>query len=471
MGLLSDIFNSEDGRMALGLLAAGGPQTDINKTGFGSQLQSAVGGVDAWKAQKQKDDFMKMQVSNYASEIEQRKAATQKQTSIQDFIQGKLLRRDSPVPQQGQVDQGPTTGGATATPSNGATGGILDMSLDEITALKAMGGPDLLASWKVAKEGFERKPGTYYENINGQRNYVADPTKGFNQDGTLNPNFVESQRTLARIPEEAKAGFDLVDVPNGDGTTRKMPRSEAVRMLSAPTQAPSIGSRQPTPQEAAMIAADAKANGITNPVINLSANPSGFGRTQSPIEAGQVKNINEAGGKVNDVWLKSSYEPTVALGTSAQNLIDNTIVARDSLRALGGGGWGTEAKAAGASMLTGLGIASDNAKMYATNAQVFQSKAMERLWSVLNDAKGPQTEGDADRAGKTYASLKNTPQANEFILDMAQAKAERDKAKSLFYKNALPIAQQKGDLSEVEREWDSRMPSIFDMPTMKRWKK
>jgi hypothetical protein len=485
MGLLNDYLNSEDGRMTLGLLAAAGPQTDPNKTGFGARVQDALGSVDQWKQQQAKDKFMKMQMDNYASEIEQRKAAAQKQAFIQDFIQKRLMGDGGSGNGLTQAPKdvgmgggsgltfagvGGNAGGASPIPASANPGGLGNMSLDDITALKTLGGPDLLSNWKIAKEGFERKPGSFYEGVNGQREYVADPTKGFNADGTLNPKFVASQRTLSSIPEEVRASFDLVDVPMGDGTTRKMPRSEAVKMLSTP-DVPSIGSRQPTAQEAALIAADAKANGIQNPVVNLSAKPSGFGQTQSPLEAGRVKNISEATGKVNDTWLKSSYEPTVASGTTAQNLIDSTNVARDALRKIGGGGWGTETKAAGANLLAGLGIASDNAKMYAANAQVFQSKAMERLWSTLNDAKGPQTEGDADRASKTYASLKNTPQANEFVLDMAQAKAERDKAKSLFFKNALPIAQKNGDLAEVEREWDARMPSIFDMPTMKRWAK
>jgi len=80
MGLLSDIFNSEDGRMALGLLAAGGPQTDINKTGFGSQLQSAVGGVDEWKQNQLKQKMLQMQMSQHEQEFGRK----QKEWSLQD---------------------------------------------------------------------------------------------------------------------------------------------------------------------------------------------------------------------------------------------------------------------------------------------------------------------------------------------------------------------------------------------------
>jgi hypothetical protein len=108
--------------------------------------------------------------------------------------------------------------------------------------------------------------------------------------------------------------------------------------------------------------------------------------------------------------------------------------------------------------------------MFASNAQKFQSVAMDNLWTKLNAAKGPQTEGDADRAKQTWASLANTPQANTYIMDMAQAKAERDIMRAKFFNSGLPVAQQRGNLQELENEWNSRMPSIFDMPSMQKWK-
>ena len=71
---------------------------------------------------------------------------------------------------------------------------------------------------------------------------------------------------------------------------------------------------------------------------------------------------------------------------------------------------------------------------------------------MLNQAKGPQTEGDATRAKATFASLSNTPQANEFILDFAKAVAMRDKKKAAFYNEAMPIAREAGDLTAVDRD-------------------
>ena len=173
--------------------------------------------------------------------------------------------------------------------------------------------------------------------------------------------------------------------------------------------------------------------------------------------------------KVNESWLKNSYEPVKAAGSSAGELLTNIGVARSALRNMGSTGWGAETKAAAASVLSGIGLAPAKVQQFATDAQTFQNAMATNLQTVLNAAKGPQTEGDAERAAKTFAQLKNTPQANEFMLDLAQAKAERDAMRARFYEMALPVARGKGDLTEVEREWIKRQPSVFTMPSMTRW--
>lgn len=178
---------------------------------------------------------------------------------------------------------------------------------------------------------------------------------------------------------------------------------------------------------------------------------------------------NDAGGKVNESWLKTSYEPVIASIGPVNETLTSIKVARNSIEKMGSTGWGTEAKVTAASVLSGLGISSGNAKMYAANAQVFQKTAMDQLQAVLNQATGPQTDQDAARASQTFAKLGNVTEANKFILDLAEAKAQRDKMKADFYQKALPIARQKGDLQEVDREWMVRAPSVFNMPSMTAW--
>jgi len=151
----------------------------------------------------------------------------------------------------------------------------------------------------------------------------------------------------------------------------------------------------------------------------------------------------------------------------AGDVLTSVQTARGAMRGLGNTGWGTPTMATAANVLASLGV--KDAANYAGNSQVFQQAAMERLWGTLNAAKGPQTEGDADRAAKTFASLQNTPRANEYILDLAQARAERDQMKANFFRQALPLGQRAGDLQQIEREWQTRQPSIFNMPSMRKW--
>jgi hypothetical protein len=56
-----------------------------------------------------------------------------------------------------------------------------------------------------------------------------------------------------------------------------------------------------------------------------------------------------------------------------------------------------------------------------------------------------------------------------FILDLTQAKAERDRLKAQYFRQALPLAQKNGDLQEVERRWNEKAPSVWSLPMMQKW--
>lgn len=482
-GLLAAAFSLLQARKMPGERGIGGALGAAGQQYMGTRSQA----VEA--AQKKK--LYDAQIANYTSEADARTAAAAQKKRTQDLLDSILNRQDFPGGQSalGAVAAtggapGPTRQAASMMPQ--ASG--LGLSPRDLALLK-VNGVDLT---DVAKLSIPSQLGNgWVQGVDGRREYMGDPTKGVTAGpgGSVvqMPGAAEALAGIAgattRAQEGAKAGYDLVQVPQSDGTTRMMPRDQAVTALGGNQPMTNRGAPV-SPSLQSVIEADAKANGITNPVANFQGKPGGggfmlsnerpapkLGQTQSPADAGRQKNITEAGGQVNQAWLKTSYEPVVASGQAAQSLIDNSNVARDALAKMGKTGWGTETKAAAASILSGLGIAPDNAKMYAANAQIFQAKAMDSLWVKLNAAKGPQTEGDAQRASQTWAALKNTPEANSFILDFAQAQAERDKMKASFYQNALPIAQGKGDLAEVDREWGKRTPSIFEMPSMQKWGK
>jgi hypothetical protein len=173
----------------------------------------------------------------------------------------------------------------------------------------------------------------------------------------------------------------------------------------------------------------------------------------------------------NEDFTKNVYRPT--LDAAARN---STVLSRlDALERLPISeqtGWGTQAKAAATNVLLGLGYKGDEAKALASDAQTFKAIQARQVNEELNAAKGPQTEGDAQRAASAYASLGNTPQANQFINSLQRAIVKRKNAEAKFYRDNYNSALQANDLSQLERNWmDSPQAaqSIFDYPEMKAW--
>jgi hypothetical protein len=95
-------------------------------------------------------------------------------------------------------------------------------------------------------------------------------------------------------------------------------------------------------------------------------------------------------------------------------------------------GFGTEAKAAAANVLASLGV--KEAKKFATDAQTFQKAAMENVLARQLEQKGIQTNQDASRIEQTFTQLGNTPEANQFILDISRAQAQRAIEQDQFYR-------------------------------------
>jgi hypothetical protein len=173
----------------------------------------------------------------------------------------------------------------------------------------------------------------------------------------------------------------------------------------------------------------------------------------------------------NEDFTKNVYRP---VQDAARNnaIVVSRLDALESLPINEKTGWGTEAKAKAAEVLVGLGYSGEDAKSLASNSQTFRSIQARQVNDELNAAKGPQTEGDAQRAKTTYASLGNTPQANQYINDLQKAIIKRKNAEAKYYRDNYDKALGQGDLSRLERDWMSSPDasrSIFDYPEMKKW--
>jgi hypothetical protein len=186
----------------------------------------------------------------------------------------------------------------------------------------------------------------------------------------------------------------------------------------------------------------------------IQANPDLRVTERSP-EVSQALQLGNKG------FYDDDYTPTVKEGRAALG----DIQAVQALRSIPvESGWGKETQAGAASFLASLGV--PGAEKMATNAQQFQSVAMSKLNDNLKQQSGPQTEGDAQRAGKTFSSLANTPRANAFIQDYAEAQALLKQKKAEYYAKSLPYAQQRGDLAEIGRRWQKIAPSVWTLGNM-----
>jgi hypothetical protein len=129
-------------------------------------------------------------------------------------------------------------------------------------------------------------------------------------------------------------------------------------------------------------------------------------------------------------------------------------------------GFGTETKAAGARVLSALGV--KDAEKYATDTQTFQSNAIQGLMQKQLEQKGPQTESDAQRLEQIGAQLGKTKKANEFILDTAKEQLKRDIEQRNFY---AKWKEKTDSFKGAEDAWfnGEGSKSLFDRPALKKY--
>ena len=155
--------------------------------------------------------------------------------------------------------------------------------------------------------------------------------------------------------------------------------------------------------------------------------------------------------------------------TAARKSLVGIQSAQDVLNSGFDTGFLTETKAKAASVLAALGVA--DADKYATDSQKFLQAATERVLAAQLDQKGVQTNQDAQRIEQAGARMGNTKTANEFILDVARAQAERAIAHDKFYRDWLRDPENKNSLRGAEDAWleSEGNKSIFESPRLKKY--
>lgn len=129
-------------------------------------------------------------------------------------------------------------------------------------------------------------------------------------------------------------------------------------------------------------------------------------------------------------------------------------------------GFGAEAIRQGARVLAALGEPEAEAK--AANAELFLAAAKENVLRRQIEQKGPQTESDAARIEQTFINLGSTPQANQFMLDVARAQINRDNEQQRFYSK---WRRENGTFDGAEEAWldGEGSKSLFDRPELKKY--
>ena len=232
-GGLLDFINTPAGQ---GLLSAaftgaaaarrGAPWNTLGAAGLGG-LSGYLGAQDRAAAQ--------------ANAEQQRRREEQKLGMQQSIFSrfggfGGQAAQDSPPSAGGAITAGGSSpaGGAGSLPS-ARTGGSFPLSLNDVGALKAIGGPDFFDLYKYANDGVKREAGNYYvDPTSGKTTYMPRVPEGATmQDGRIvaMPGAAETnaayQGAQTRANESAKAGYDFVNVPRPDGSTMMVRRDQA----------------------------------------------------------------------------------------------------------------------------------------------------------------------------------------------------------------------------------------------------
>ena len=228
-----------------------------------------------------------------------------------------------------------------------------------------------------------------------------------------------------------------------------------------------LGGAQTTPatriDENQNVVATTQAENMGLPSLS-SGQPSLSGGQPSstkPVVVGINPVVTKAGEQINQNWITNQLEPAQVAGIAAKSAIDNIRVLKNIDLTTG---FGTEAQKNAANVLATFGV--KDAAKFATNAQIFESKVYESLVDTLSKQKGPQTDKDFTNIQKTYAQFQNTPQANQFLLDVAEAKAMEDQRKANYYQEAAAMPQVRGNLSAITNAWQkhTEKDSLFNVP-------
>lgn len=446
-------------QLGLGLLGARKGR-EWDQAGYAGQ--NALAARDASLAGSQAAKMQQFQMVEHFSKLKAQMAEQQRKQAYVNTLTG---GGSAPAPQDPSLPQmrGPSLGVTPNAPpqqSGGTRAYLLSIGVPEPEIVAATMSADPPAAVSKLIQHYT-KPEFGAGKVPMVR--TADGFKAVVPQG-----FTEALSAQTTAEEEAKAAaaakYDVIKVDMPDGSTRQVPRAEYLKSRQGPALTNFTPDFHPTPTQIAAIRQD-----YPNYQPPTSA---GMGASMPPLVAEQAKaNINTAAGaaaSANTDFITNSYRPVMTAAAGAKN----SNVSLDQIEKLpitDKTGWGAGTQLYAAKVLTGLGVAPEKVKEYATQGDMFNRAVMTRNWEVLNQAKGMQTEGDSQRALKTDQSLQGTPEYNQWVRDITRATNNLHIRQAEFYAKHYGQAQKAGSLSQLETEWAQKAPSLWDDPVMKKW--
>jgi hypothetical protein len=215
-----------DDPQTAGILAlAAGMMEGRPSQGIMGMMQAMSGHED----RKLRRSLLESQVDENRSQVEDRKRKRELAEQGAAMLERALGSRGGY--QGGQLGSGsfgvlPNANPLAAPPQSGLSAA----SPEDIAKLENLYGYKLGDMYKFARQGIERKPGTFYESMSGAREYIGDPKEGIGYDGnqvTLMPNAlnVKAQLALAQqLPQVVAQSAGRINLrDNPDGTKSPVP--------------------------------------------------------------------------------------------------------------------------------------------------------------------------------------------------------------------------------------------------------
>ena len=400
---LLDIFNTDAGRQALGLMAAGGPVTDPNQTGFGQRMQSAVGSFDAWKQKKVENAKSELQLKLMTEDLALKTLAEKRASGMFEMQQDAYKSIGSAFG-GGGIGQSLQTGQPLPnTPAQTIPGGIQLNQLEKMAIAGVPGAKEMFDIYKYKNDPMKLEQGATYENrVTGRREFMPKIGEGVGPDGAGNygalPGYAGALASIegakAGAVESAKARLDpFTMTPQGGGNPILTNRFQAVNQ-------PQSGGIPP--HLLAQVMADAQKRGIQ---------PSGIGYN-GVEQMAQPGNMAAGFGQREGVALQSEAEKVAAVDAAKadearrQGNKDKATQFKDfrgqldyAKKLLEAGPTGGNF---GAMVDSGLGAFS----IPTTSGKLAKQLETTSAWMIQNIPKAPGAQSDAElRDYKTAAGL------------------------------------------------------------------